>query len=231
MHLPGANSVSWQVATHACVYADKINCIDQNIEYFKAGCINREVNYQLHRNRGVPFNELVEESRFADLMVLDAEISFKKDYEGMPSTFAKDVLKNSYCPVIIAPDNFDAIDEIVFTYDGSHSSLFAIKQFTYLFPQLYNKKVSILQMSEKGEWHNPDKLKLKEWLKEHYTDLHFESIRGSNDIDLFEHLFQRKNMFLVMGAYSRNTLSQFFKRSHADILIKTMMQPIFIAHP
>ena len=33
-----------------------------------------------------------------------------------------------------------------------------------------------------------------------------------------------------MGAYGRNDLSQFFKISHADILIKTVTQPIFIAH-
>jgi len=46
----------------------------------------------------------------------------------------------------------------------------------------------------------------------------------------FDYLFKRKNMFLVMGAYGRNALSQFFKRSHADLLIETVTQPIFIAH-
>ena len=87
-----------------------------------------------------------------------------------------------------------------------------------------------MQVNEAGEWQDPDKYKFKEWLKEHYTDLHFEAQKGKTDTILFDYLFKRKNMFLIMGAYGRNVLSQFFKRSYADLLIKTVTQPIFIAH-
>jgi hypothetical protein len=60
--------------------------------------------------------------------------------------------------------------------------------------------------------------------------MYFEALKGETGTKLFDFLFKRKNMFLVMGAYGRNALSQFFKRSHADLLIKTVSQPIFIAH-
>ena len=75
-----------------------------------------------------------------------------------------------------------------------------------------------------------DKYKFKEWLKDHYSDLQFEAVKGKTNYKLFDYLFQRKNMFLVMGAYGRNPLSEFFKRSRADLLIRTITQPIFIAH-
>jgi nucleotide-binding universal stress UspA family protein len=161
---------------------------------------------------------------------VDLGTSFKKHYEGSPTEFVRDILKKAECPVIIAPESFEALDEIVFTYNGSASSVFAIKQFTYLFPQLHNKKVSIIQVNEAGEWRDPDKYKFKEWLKEHYTDLHFEALKGETEAKLLDYVFKRKNMFLVMGAYGRNALSQFFKSSHADLLINTVTQPIFIAH-
>ena len=228
--MQGMAYTDWEVDEKSDEHKVKIELIEKNISFFKEGCINREVSYSLHRDRGVPARELIEESRFADVLVVDAETSFNKRYEGTPTEFVRDILKKAECPVIISPERFDAIDEIIFTYNGSSSSLFAIKQFTYLFSQLHDKKVTIIQVNVAGEWQDPDKYKFKEWLKEHYTDLHFEALKGKTDTKLFDYLFKRKNMFLVMGAYGRNVLSGFFKRSHADLLIKTVTQPIFIAH-
>ena len=208
----------------------KFELIEKNISFFKEGCINREVNYSIHRDRGVPANEIIEETRFADLLVVDAQTSFNKRYEGSPTQFVKNVLEKAECPVIIAPETDEAIDEIIFTYNGSASSVFAIKQFTYLFPQFYDKKVSIIQVNEEGLWQDPEKYKFSEWLKDHYPNLHFEALKGKTDTRLFEYLLKRKDAFLVMGAYGRNALSRFFQRSHADLIIKTLAPPVFIAH-
>lgn len=226
----GMAYVDWEVDEKSDEHQAKMKLIEKNISWFKEGCIKREVCFNLHRDRGVPAHELIEESRFADLLVIDAETSFNKRYNGTPSVFVRDILKNAECPAIIAPEGFEAIDEIIFTYNGSASCVFAIKQFTYLFPQLHYKKVTIMQVNEAGAWHDPDKYKFKEWLKEHYIDIHFEAQKGNTDTILFDYLFKRKNIFLVLGAYGRNAVSQFFKSSHADILIKTVTQPIFIAH-
>jgi hypothetical protein len=228
--LHGMAYIGREIDKNSQEYKVKMTAIEKNIAFFKEGCINRGVNYKLHRDRGVPVQELLEESRFADVMVVDAETSFKKNYEGSPTDFVKDILKKSECPVIIAPESFEGIDEIIFTYNGTASAAFAIKQFTYLFPELYNEKVTIIQVNEKGEWADRDKYNFTEWLKDHYTNLHFEALKGNADTKLFEYLFKRKNIFLVMGAYGRNALSQFFKHSPAELLIKTVTQPIFIAH-
>ncbi len=47
---------------------------------------------------------------------------------------------------------------------------------------------------------------------------------------LFDFLFKRKNIFIVMGAYGRDALSTFFKKSTAESLIKIITQPVFISH-
>lgn len=204
--------------------------IEKNISSYKEAAASRGVNFILHRDRGVPAYELIEESRYADILVLDAATSFNKNFEGTPTNFIKDVLKSTECSVIIAPDRFDAIDEIVFTYDGSASSVFAIKQFTYLFPQLHDKKINVVHINDTGEWNDANRFKLKELLKNYYYDLHFEVLKGNIYNSLINYVFSKKNTFLVMGAYGRNTLSRFFKPSRADLIIKTIPQPIFIAH-
>ena len=228
--MQGMTFGDWEADENSVERRFKIELIEKNIKIFKEECINRGVSFGLHRDRGVPVRELIEESRFADILVIDAETSFNRRYEGTPTEFVRDILKKAECPVVIAPESLESIYEIIFTYNESPSWVFAIKQFTYLFPQFSNKMVSIIQVNESGEWKDPDKYKFKEWLKEHYTNLNFEMVKGKIDDNLFDHLFKRKNIFLVMGAYGRTEVSQFFKHSHADLLIKTVTQPIFIAH-
>ena len=134
-HMHGLDYMDWEVDENTDGHSVQLELIDKNISLFKDGCISREVGFSLHRDRGVPARELLTESRFADLVVIDADTSFNKRYKGHPSEFVKDILKGAECPVIIAPGRITTIDELVFTYNGSASSLFAIKQFTYLFPQ------------------------------------------------------------------------------------------------
>ena len=229
-HMYGNPYLDYEVNEKSDEHKAKMKLIEKNISVFKKECISRKVNYGVHKDSGVPATELIEESRFADVLIIDAGTTFNKEFEGTLTKFVRDILKKSECPVIIAPKNFEGIDEIVFTYDGSSSSVFAIKQFTHLFPQFHKNKKSIIQVNESGQWNAKDKYKLNELLKEHYTNLHFEALKGEADSKLFNYLFNKKKIFLVMGAYGRNALSMFFKHSHADRQIKTGLQPIFIAH-
>jgi nucleotide-binding universal stress UspA family protein len=132
--------------------------------------------------------------------------------------------------VIIAPENFEDLQEIVFTYDGSRSAAFAIKQFAYLFPQLSEKRAIILQINEAGEWDEQEKYRFGEWLQNRYSAIGFQALQGNTDDRLFDYLFKRKNSMVVMGAYGRNAISRFFKKSHADRIIKTTTIPVFISH-
>lgn len=226
----GMTYMDWEVDEKSEEHREKMDTIEKNIAFFKDSCICEEVNFKLHLDRGVPVRELISESRFADVIVIDAHTSFNRTYEGNPTEFVKDVLKRAECPVVIAPESFNGVEEIVFAYDSSASSVFAIKQFTYLFPHLFNKKVCIVQVNESGAWHDPDKYKFKEWLGDHYINLNFEALKGRADAELFIDLMKRKNIFLVLGAYGRSELSKLFKRSQADLLIRGLSQPIFITH-
>ncbi len=228
--IPGAPYREWHADERSSEYRTRAEAIEKNITLFKQKCTGEKITCRVHRDRGVPADELIEESRFADLVVVDAETSFNKRYEGSPTEFVKDILQKAECPVVIAPESFDGINEVVFTYNDSASSVFAIKQFTYLLPQLHEIKVSIIQVNESGKWEDRDKYIFSEWLKDHYGNLHFEALKGDTNTVLFDYLLRRKNIFLVMGAYGRNTLSQFFKHSRAELLIKGTSQPIFIAH-
>jgi len=203
---------------------------DENIRAFKERCAKNNTGCSVYRDRGVPINEVIHESRFADLLILDAKTSFDRQNKSAPTDFAKKVLATAECPVIIAPEHFNTVEEILFAYDGSASSVFAIKQFTYLFPGLDEKTVTLLQVNEGEHSRVEDRLKIAEWLKSHFSAINIMTLNGTVKNALFGYLVDKKNTIVVMGAYGRSSVSQFFKGSSADPIIKAVNLPVFIAH-
>jgi hypothetical protein len=203
---------------------------DESVNRFTEACNNRGSNCSIHLDKGVPFAEIINESRFAELLIVDPEMSFGGRKGGVPTGFIKDVLAESECPVVIAPFSFYGIEEILFAYDGSASSVFAIKQFIYLFPELTDKKVTVLQVLENDNDTIAEKEKIGELLQQHFSNIGFQSLHGNASDELFGHLIKRKNIFVVMGAFGRGMFSGFFKHSTGELIIKTINLPLFIAH-
>ena len=203
---------------------------ESNINLFRDACASRGCNCSVHRNWGVPELEVLSESRFADLMIVDPEMTFNERTEGAPSRFVKDLLSKSECPVILAPSSFEGIDEIIFAYDGSPSSVFALKQFTYLFPQYSDKKITLLEASEKDSYSVTEKEKVRELVQMHYSTIGFKVMKGRAESELLACLLEKKNTFVIMGSYGRSTFSDFLRPSTADHIIQTVNLPIFITH-
>jgi hypothetical protein len=226
----GTRYLEWDIDESSVEYLDKRELIEKNIQLFKDTCEQKFTKYNLHRDRGVPHQEIVNESRYADLIIVDPSISFNKKQQNKPSAFVKHILKDTECPVIIAPNSFEGIDELIVAYDGSRSAAFAIKQFSYLFPEFDDRKITVLQVNKEGEWNGTDKHNLKEWLQNRYSAIGFEVVKGNAEDELFNYVLRKKKSFVIMGAYGRNALSRYFKPSQADAVIKNRCHPIFISH-
>src|SRR5450432_890906 len=98
----------------------------EHVHRFREACICREVPARIHRDRGVPLGDILKESRFSDLIVVDPETSFRRSEKEFPGQFIKDVLLAAECPVVVSPYAFESLDEVIFAYNGTSSSVFAI---------------------------------------------------------------------------------------------------------
>lgn len=174
-------------------------------------------------------DNIIEESKFADLIIADAAVSAVSNSHEAPSPFLQQLLATAQCPVIIAPSAFTSIDEIVFCYDGSPSSVFAMKQLTYLLPELSETRATVIQIKEEvmpaGE-----KKRIANWLSRRFESAEITTLKGNSEQVLFDYLLKRQNAMVVMGAYGRSIVSRLFRHSHADLLIKTLAYPLFITH-
>ncbi|HVZ97983.1 MAG TPA: hypothetical protein VG847_13970 [Chitinophagaceae bacterium] len=200
--------------------------VKTNIQLFENRCINNCACYSIRRLSGNPTRAIIRESRFADVIITDSNESFNGT-DGWPSVFVKDLLENAKCPVMIAPFSFDEINEIIFAYDGTDSSIFALKQFTYLFPEFGDKKITLLQVLQEGDEDITEKEKVKEFLMTHYQGVHYTTLRGEAEMELFKTFLTQRNKLMVMGAYGRRRLAG---HSTADLLMKTTDIAMFIAH-
>lgn len=213
--------------TNVTVAADT----DQSIRLFKEECLRKGIKPEVYVDRGEPIGEIVFESRFADLLIIDPEVSFYNREELLPSHFVKEILARAECPVLLAPGKFETIEEIVFCYDGSSSSVFAIKQLTYLLPELLDRKIMLLEVSQKSEEQFTEgHRRMMDWLRSHYQSVYYHSLKGDVKDELFKYFFKKEKMLIVIGAYGRSMLSNFFRKSNADVLIRTIDLPIFITH-
>jgi nucleotide-binding universal stress UspA family protein len=228
--LPQVVPVQAGVAADAMAGVTKPEITDASIQLFRRACEARGVVSNIHRDRGTPLDEVIQESRFADLLVIDVDTSFSRKRGSVPAKFVKDVLQHAECPVIISPYTFHAIEEVIFAYNGSASSVWAIKQFTYLFPELKQKKAVIVNVKEKNDGAIEEQYKIKEWLHHHYSDVDVIILPGDPSNELFAYLIEKKNAVVVLGAYGRGWLSRLLKPSQAQIIVKTVNLPLFITH-
>lgn len=204
--------------------------VTTNIKRFREACICRETVSLVHRDRGLPLSEVITESRFADLIIIEPELVASAAYRHTPGHFVKEVLTASECPVLIAPYSFDGIEELVFAYDGTASSVFAIKQFSLLFPELRAQKAVVFNVGKEDNGVIGYQFKMKEWLQAHFMEMEYVVRKGDPADQLFGYLLEKKKALVVMGAYGRNLLSRLFMPSKARLVVKTIDLPLFITH-
>jgi len=209
----------------------KKEIIEKNIEVYKQACAEFGISGNYARAMGVPEDETIEASRFADLLLMSDDLSFALNYEEEPTKFAEEVLTHAQCAVLVMPKNMQEINEVIFTGNGSFSSMYAIRQFTYLFPHFRDKKITQLYVKENEDETTKHKINIKGYLQHHYTNVEFKILTGSPSAAIRSHLSKQKKCMVTFGAYGRSRFSQFFKKSKADNILKTLDMPVFITHP
>jgi hypothetical protein len=122
------------------------------------------------------------------------------------------------------------VDNIVFIYDKSKSSVFAIKQFTYLFPQFKGQNAKVIYINEKEALDEEDKFMVMDWLQYHYRNVECISLEGNATKAFFNFLVEKKSDFVVMGGYGHGLLSSFVDYHAANEANAMLNVPIFISH-
>jgi nucleotide-binding universal stress UspA family protein len=202
------------------------------VQSFEKACQAAGLEYTVHHDRGFALQDLLHESIYADLLIIDSRETLSHYNEKAPTEFIRDVLSQVQCPVIVIPHIFKPVNKLVLLYDGEPSSVHAIKMLSYTLPSLKTHPAEAISVKPaKDTLHVPDNKLMKEFMKRHFPKATYTVLKGMAESEIVGYLKKEKaTPLIVLGAYRRSRVSRWFRPSMADLLIRELKFPLFIAH-
>lgn len=205
--------------------------VHHNIHRFESYCRNNNIRFQTHNeffNLAIP--ELKTESRFADLLIVSSEEFYRQAGTAVSNSYLQEILHGLECPLIVIPEKPCAPVANILTYDGTASSVFAIRQFAYLFPEWAKHPTTILHTASSDEAGWPHESQIRELIKAHFPQVKWELLVLRHRDLLSAWLEENKQAIVVSGSFGRSGLSMLFRKSYIAEAINDHQLPVFIAH-
>lgn len=202
------------------------------IDRFDQICREAGVAFSTRQDRNIAIQELLRESVFADFLVIDRKETLTRFEEEVPTRFIRELLERVQCPVLLVPSAYDRIDSVQLLYDGQPGSVYAIKTFCHVLPELRKLPAQVVTVStDREEPHIPDSRLLKEFMYRHFPEVSYKIYQGIPETEIIQHIkASNGHPLVVLGAYRRGLVSRWFRPSMADILMQNTNVPLFIAH-
>lgn len=205
--------------------------VERNIEKFETLCQRNGMPYRVHKDFfDFALPELRRETRFADLMIISSEKFYSNLVGEGGDEYMKDALHESECPVIVIPETFEFPTRNVIAYDATASSVFALKQFAYLFPELADNETLLVHCKNEEEKNLPHERYVEELATQHYRNLNLVQLDINPKKYFNTWIREETNPILISGAFGRSVISQMFRKSFISAVIAEHKIPVFIAH-
>ena len=204
----------------------------ESVKEFKQACDAAGVNHIVHHDHSLAIREILHESIYADLLVAGRQETFTQYEQELPTSFVTELLAAAECPVMIVPEEFKPINKIIFLYDGTPASVYAIRMLSYLFPNLKHLPVEVITVkSYESNRHLPENRLMKELMSRHFKETTYTIVNGEPEKEIIQQLkYEHQDELIVLGAYQRSGISRWFKPSMADLLLTELKAPLFVAH-
>ena len=199
--------------------------------HFASQCEQYHLPYTLHDNDSEWDKDLlIKESRFADLILTSGEHFYGETDNHQPNEYLRQTLHHAECPVLVLPEHFTGIQHLFMAYDGSRESIYAIKQFCYLFPDLINLPTEIVFIHKDAGHPIPDLESLREFTRLKFDSMSFAKLNFNAADHFATWIKEKRKGLLVSGSFGRSAISYMVKPSFSDEVIQNHQLPVFIAH-
>ena len=228
--LLGKNGVSAVKIRHAV--AREAEKRQQSVMHFEQACQREKISYSIVTPRGLTIDEVLNESTFAEMIIIDKHEQFNKASQQLPSTFLRQLLSDSRCPLLLMDEHSMVPKHLVLLYDGKPDSVYAIKLLFFLAIAGPEMSTELLYVSrDASQTAIPDAERLRALVECHRPGTVFTRINGEGKQDIADYVNGLgENVLAVAGAYGRGSTSRWFTPSVADKLISQCQCSLFVAH-
>ena len=195
-----------------------------NAQLFEDMCNTAGINFLIEPGKQISLQGLIEHSAFSDLIITDVSDNSNQHH-------IIDLLSDTCCPVYLVSRHVEKVKQIILTYDGSFASIYAIRQYALVFPEMKDLPTHLLHITPDeiiDEF--PREKNIRSWLPVHYSNVVFKILHGNVRTELIKFAQSIPDSIVVMGAFGRSGLSRLFHKSLANAVIADGKSALFIAH-
>jgi nucleotide-binding universal stress UspA family protein len=188
------------------------------------------VRYGELLQEGVPFQRIVEDMNYYDLLVVGKEPHFFYSHPEQRTETLVRVVKSTVAPTLVVGKEHRPVNRVLITYDGSTPSARAMRRFLHLKPFGTEVNLELLNIYKDDE--NEAALLLR--LAQAYTEAHGFTAkltsRKGNDVsrEIVDHVQTTHADLVVAGAHSVSKIKEWAFGSTTNSLLKECPVPLFL---
>ena len=205
----------------------------QLTDEFKETMRDSGVDFDVEVEEGVPFERIVEDMKYHDLLVVGKDPHFFYSHPEEKTKTLVRVVKNSIGPTLVVPEVYRPVQRVLVAYDASSASARALRRFVHLLPFGTDLTLEILNIHTKGE-REGSQLALqmaKSYMNAHGYDAHASSLQGTDPAkQIVEFARQFEADVVVAGAHSVSKLTKLAFGSTTSSLLENCPVPLFVDH-
>lgn len=188
------------------------------------------VGIDLNKVAGIIEDTIIQQSENADLVVLAKRGEhFHFNAGGLLGSTAESVVRRSKKPVLITPVDFKEIESIGLAFDGSMPATNALKLAAWL-SEAAHWPITTLIICEDSAAGAELTRKVETYLDDKEVDNEVLLLRGREDREILRFIKEGAVEMMIMGAYGKGRLKEFFLGSTTSNVIRNSDIPVLLLH-
>lgn len=208
------------------------------LESFQQMTQDSGVKHAGHMGEGVPYERIVEDMKYHDLLVIGRESHFFFNRPEKETKTVARLVKKGTAPTLIVMQGYQPVEKVLIACDGSAASARAVQWFVQLEPFGKDIRIDLIHICDTGDEAIADESKLllrlnSDFLKAHgYKEINQVLLdkNGSNGDIIIDYIKENGMDLVVVGAHSYNAIKRVTFGSTTHDLVKGSPVPLFLSH-
>jgi nucleotide-binding universal stress UspA family protein len=199
------------------------------LETFTRRCADRNVPCDTSLGMGIVPNEICDQARTADLVVIGHRGVNEQFSTGLLGSTTESVTRKSPKPVFVAPMAFRPVTKPLLAYDGSPRASAAMHAAAELTSTL-GLPLTVLHVAREGANQGEKVLEeARRYLQSYGIALTCELVTGHANERIVEAIAQRGHDLLFIGAYGHSRIIEMVLGSTTEYVLRNSPCPLFLA--
>lgn len=197
-------------------------------EEFLRICEGAQAEAVAREVRGNPFQQLLEEGKTADLIVLGIRTFFQFAAGYRAGDTLQRLAARTVCPILVLPEKTPLLQRVIIAYDGSIPASRALRAFAPLAAGFALERVVLLNINEDQAAGEELLRKAQEYLRVYAIATELQVVSGDPRVQILRQAEANQPALLVMGSFGHSKIRDLLWGSSTRRALETMSIPLLL---